>query len=385
MPDNLQGATLTMNIVEESKVKTIQWKQLWSLAALYSSIIIGWIAYYNYQPQLLAKYKFLGYSFFLVFAQAIILVITPPIAGKLGDRYRFKNGHRLPIITAGISFAAMIFMAVSFTLIADPGDVFRWIFPFLIVFWLVGMSIFTSPALSTLELFAPVDKIPRVMAILTIVSNLIYALEPVIVDIIEFLGAPATFVAGGLIVFLSGYALRRNSKDLFNKDTDVQATITSEQPQEEIYSYGKLLVLGIMLGIVTTVLFDLLPSILRANLVWLYPNAPETKWLLVMMLVISAAFSLPMSDYVNKFGLEKSFWRSAILSLTCMIPIFLISSPVITIIFSFLFVIGFTMVSVSSLPLAIQHSSFTEKVFCVGIFFSGVAIPDGIVELIANF
>jgi hypothetical protein len=93
---------------------------------------------------------------------------------------------------------------------------------------------------------------------------------------------------------------------------------------------------------------------------------------------------LPMSDYVNKFGLEKSFWRSAVISLVCIAPIFLITSPVVTIIFSFLFVIGFTMVSVSSLPLAIRHSSFDEKVFCVGIFFSGVAIPDGVVELITN-
>jgi len=375
---------ITISPTVEHKVNAIQWKQLWSLAALYSSIIIGWIAYYNYQPQLLAKYKFLGFSFFLVLAQAIILVITPPIAGKLGDRFRFKNGHRLPIITAGISFAAMIFMAVSFTLIADPGDVFRWIFPFLIVFWLVGMSIFTSPALSTLELFAPVDKIPQVMAILTIVSNLIYAMEPVIVDIIEFLGAPATFVAGGLIVFFSGYALRKNSKDLFNKESEGVPSTQGIENKTEVYSYGKLLVLGIMLGIVTTVLFDLLPEILRANLIGLIPGTPEAKWLLVIMLIISAAFSLPMSDYVNKFGLEKSFWRSAVLSLTCLIPIFLIGSPIIVIIFSFLFVIGFTMVSVSSLPLAIRHSSFTEKVFCVGIFFSGVAIPDGVLQLITN-
>jgi len=381
MAESISGS---MSTTEEHGVQTIQWKQLWSLAALYSSIIIGWIAYYNYQPQLLEKYKFLGFSFFLVLAQAIILVITPPIAGKLGDRFRFKNGHRLPIITAGISFAAMIFMAVSFTLIADPGDVFRWIFPFLIVFWLVGMSIFTSPALSTLELFAPVDKIPRVMAILTIVSNLIYAMEPVIVDIIEFLGAPATFVAGGIIVFLSGYALRKNSKDLFNKEGTGQTVVDDTKNEEEVYSYGKLLVLGIVLGIVTTVLFELLPDRLLTNLAPLISGMPESKWLLVIMLVISAAFSLPMSDYVNKFGLEKSFWRSTILSLVCIVPIFFVSSAIVTIIFSLLFVLGFTMVSVSSLPLAIRHSSFSEKVFCVGIFFSGVAIPDGIVELITH-
>ena len=367
----------------EHSVNSIQWKQLWSLAALYSSIIIGWIAYYNYQPQLLEKYKFLGFGFALTLAQAIILVITPPIAGKLGDRYRFKNGHRLPIITAGISFTAMIFMAVSFTLIADPGEIFRWIFPFMIVFWLVGMSIFTSPALSTLELFAPVDKIPRVMAILTIVSNLIYALEPVIVDIIESLGAPATFVTGGVIVFLSGYALRKNSTDLFNKQGD-STTESSANTQQETYSYGLLLVLGALLGVATTILFDLLPEKLNTNLSGMIANLPESKWLLVIMLVISAILSLPMSDYVNKVGLKKSFWRSAMFSWIFAIPIFFVGSGIVTIVLALLFVAAFTMLSVSSLPLAIQHSSFSEKVFCVGIFFSSVAIPDGIVELLMS-
>ncbi|HPH47863.1 MAG TPA: hypothetical protein PKU83_12695, partial [Chryseolinea sp.] len=141
----------------------IKWKQLWSLAALYGSIVIGWIAYQNYQPKLLEKFNFTDFSFILLVFQGIILVITPPIAGKLGDRYRFKAGHRIPIITTGISFAAMVFMAVAFTLLGNPGEIFKWVLPVLIVFWLIAMSIFTSPALSTLELFTPVDKLPSAM------------------------------------------------------------------------------------------------------------------------------------------------------------------------------------------------------------------------------
>jgi hypothetical protein len=37
------------------------------------------------------------------------------------------------------------------------------------------------------------------------------------------------------------------------------------------------------------------------------------------------------------------------------------------------------------LPLAIKNSNYYEKVFCVGIFFSGVAVPDGIAEAILAF
>jgi hypothetical protein len=43
----------------------------------------------------------------------------------------------------------------------------------------------------------------------------VYALEPVIVDIVDLLGAPLTFSVGGVAVLLSGYALKKTSLDLF--------------------------------------------------------------------------------------------------------------------------------------------------------------------------
>jgi MFS family permease len=109
------------------------------------SIVIGWIAYHNYQPKLLVQFNYTQYTFWLIVVQGIILFLTPPIAGKIGDRFRFKAGHRIPIISSGISFAAMVFMAVAFTLLSNPGEVIRWILPLLIVLWLIAMSIFTSP------------------------------------------------------------------------------------------------------------------------------------------------------------------------------------------------------------------------------------------------
>ena len=48
-----------------SAEESIHWKQLWSLAALYASIIIGWIAYQNYQPKLLVRFHFTDFTFLL--------------------------------------------------------------------------------------------------------------------------------------------------------------------------------------------------------------------------------------------------------------------------------------------------------------------------------
>ncbi|MBL7870740.1 MAG: hypothetical protein JNM78_03940 [Cyclobacteriaceae bacterium] len=361
---------------EDIKIDKIEWKQLSSLAALYGSIVIGWIAYHNYQPKLLIQFNLMEFTYLLIIVQGIILIITPLIAGKIGDRFRFKAGHRMPIISSGISFAAMVFMAVAFTLFSNPGEVFRWILPLLIVLWLVAMSIFTSPALSTLELFTPIDKLPRAMAILTIVANLIYSLEPVIVDLIDFVGAPLTFMFGGIAVFVSGYALKKNSISLFKNNPAHPRAEFKLDTQRSNYSY--IFFLGIVVGIPTTLLFNYFPDLLETNLSTLFKM--EGKWLLVVALFISAVLSLPVSNYVIKIGTVKSFWWSFLINSICLILVFVIGLPILTIIAMFIFIVSFTVLSISSLPLAIERANYFEKVFCVGIFFSGMALPDGIVE-----
>jgi MFS family permease len=361
------------------KDNLIQWKQLWSLAALYGSIVIGWIAYQRYQPKLLVQFNFTDFSLLLVIAQGLILTITPPIAGKLGDRYRFEKGHRIPVITAGISFAAMIFMAVAFTLFSNPNEIFKWILPVLIIFWLIAMSIFTSPALSTMELFTPVDKLPKAMAILTIVANLIYSLEPVIVDIIDFLGAPITFMAGGVVVFISGYALKKNSLSLFSKQDNKEDAHASISTNTQRSRFGYIFFLGIVLGIATTVLFNMFPEILQVKTgTWMQTS--NGKLLIVDILVLSAVVSWPISNLVNKVGMDRSFWISSVGIAISIVSIFVFQSTAIVVIMTMVFALMFATLSVSSLPLAIKYSNYSQKVFCVGIFFSGVALPDGIVE-----
>lgn len=358
---------------------TIDWKQLWSLTALYASVVIGWIAYQNYQPKLLVKFSFTEFALLLTIVQGIILVVTPPIAGRIGDRFRFESGSRIPIISIGISFAAMVFMAVAFTLLGNPGETFKWILPVLIVFWLIAMSIFTSPALSTIEIFVPMDKLPRAMAVLTIVGNLLYALEPVIVDIIDYLGAPLTFMAGGLIVFASGYALKKNSiSQLIGEQTKPQAFF---KPDAQKSNYGYILILGMVLGIATAMLFEIFPPIMSDKLAVLFTNE-NSSLIAVGILIVSAILSLPFSTLVNTYGLQRSFWVSAVFTLLSIGGILFFEAPLVVLLMAALFAIGFTALSVSSLPLAIGKANYYQKVFCVGIFFAGVELPDTIIDII---
>ncbi|MEJ0032163.1 MAG: MFS transporter [Bacteroidota bacterium] len=363
--------------LEDSRAESIQWKQLWSLTALYASIIIGWIAYHNYQPKLLVQFHFTQYTLWLTIVQAIILVVTPPIAGRLGDKFRFSQGHRLPIISTGIAFAAMVFMAVAFTLVSNPGEYFKWILPVLIILWLVAMSIFTSPALSTLELFTPVEKLPVAMAVITIVGNLINSLEPVIVDIIDSIGPVLTFIIGGVVVFVSGYSLKQNSLGLFQQNAGRPRAVftldTKKSPKPFIFF------LGASLGMATTALFKFFPAVLQLNLAPIINM--QGKYLIVIILLISAVFSVPASKVIDKFGAQRVFWASLAVSVVSIAGVLLMTSSISTLFFAITFALSFTTLSVSSLPLAINEANYYEKVFCVGIFFSGVELLDGLVDI----
>lgn len=369
-------------ISKQGEQDEIQWKQLWSLAALYGSVVIGWIAYQRYQPKLLVQFEFTDFTFLLMVVQGVILTITPMIAGRIGDRYRFERGNRLPIISAGISFAAMIFMAVAFTLLGNPGEIFKWILPVLIVFWLMAMSIFTSPALSTIESFMPVEKLPRAMAILTIVGNLLYALEPVIVDIIDFLGAPATFITGGVVVFVSGYALKKNAAASLlktdNKEARPQAAFKLDTQRSQ---YGFILLMGIALGVATSCLFNVFPAIMDTKLTDVL-KGNNGSIISVGILIISALLSLPFSSLVSNYGLIRSFWISFVLVLVSLAGILFLQSPLAVLLMTAIFAIGFTALSVSSLPLAIGKANYYQKVFCVGIFFAGVEGVEAIMDII---
>jgi hypothetical protein len=248
---------------------------------------------------------------------------------------------------------------------------------------LIAMSIFTSPALSTIETFIPVEKLPRAMAILTITANLLYSLEPIIVDIIDFLGAPTTFVAGGVFVFATGVALRRNAFALLRETSGIEPTPKTTSSDSARSSYGYIFVMGAVLGIVTALLFHVFPDVLEKSLADLL-NETSSKILVVGILIISGLLALPFSSLVTYHGLQKSFLISLLICLISLAGIFFLTNPLLILLFLVFFSIGFSSLSVSTLPLAMERSGFEEKVFCVGIFFSGVAIPDGIFEVLQS-
>ena len=135
---------------------------------------------------------------------------------------------------------------------------------------------------------------------------------------------------------------------------------------------------------IKTIMFNIFPDLLSAKLGDAL-RGMSGKVMLVNILVLSALISLPVSSVVNKIGLQRSFWGSFVLIMICVMSVFFVQSTVALLVICVAFAIMFTSISVSSLPLAMSLSNYYDKVFCVGIFFSGAAVPSGILEAIQAF
>jgi hypothetical protein len=88
-----------------------------------------------------------------------------------------------------------------------------------------------------------------------------------------------------------------------------------------------------------------------------------------------------MSNVVSYLGLSISFKASAALSLFSLVLLLLSGSLFFSGVLAAIFVAAFALLSVSALPLALENAGFYQKVLCVGIFFSGVELPNGVLEV----
>jgi hypothetical protein len=358
--------------------ETIKWQHVWSLVALDVAIIISWIAYHEYQPKLLEQFKFTEFSFNLKVIQGIILFLTPPIAGLIADRIRHQKGDRLPVINVGINFVSMVFMAVAFTVLAEPSGVIRWFFPLMIVLWLVSMNIFHSPAISTVELFVPANKLPQVMAIFAVVAGIAEAIEPSIVDIIDYFGAPITFGLGGVLVFGTGWFLQKMTQSLTTQNNE------SENAGYQAVSksnFGLVFLMGLGFGISTMLFFKLFPGWAETQLDFLKTWQWKGAFFTSLLIALAAILSFPLSRWVEQRDLQSSAWLGFGLVAVCSGLIWLNPIAGLSAVWFALFPIAYAILSVSTLPIAFLNLDTRNKVLGIGLFFSAVELPNSLLEI----
>lgn len=357
------------NVFSIESHSKIYWPQVFALLLLDLAVIISWIAYHEFQPQIIETFQLNQVAFEFTIWQALIVIATPAIAGKIADSQRNKFGKRLPIINVGINVVAMIFMAVALTVYFQPGGFVKWLVPIFITGWLISMNIFRSPAISLIERFVPQRQLPAVLALFVFTFDIAYALEPVIVDVLNFLGGPITFAVGGVLIYSTGYYLKKSYQKVAQINLDDNAYQTDTQSGKS--KFWVVITLALVLGIYTTLLLKFIPNFLNDRL-GEYDFAINGNFMATGMLIISAIISFFLGKRVNKENIDVfAVWGIIGFAISLgMLVVF--SGMAATLASCALIIVFFSFLSISALPLALYELSTKQTIYGLGLFY-GIA------------
>ncbi len=360
----------------QTHTTTLKWPEVYSLAALNAAVVISWIAYHEYQPTLIQNFDFHSLAEFLVGAKAIILIIIPAIAGYVADKLMNKNGKYFIVFSVGIGATAMIFMTVATIIAAGPLSAIRPFLPIMIVLWLVAMNLFISPANSMVEAFAPAQKLPQVMGVLFLVTELIYALEPLVVSLVHFFGDTLTFIVGGVLISGTGFIFHKVSSNEVIQRKQQQ----SEHKSDKLYipALIAIIICGIELGIGKAFLTEYVPNHFNDHFEALKGSA---EYLSFGLLGLSAILAFLISRKVTNLNINKTLVINFIILGVAGLVLFLATNYILAIAGAFTIAVCFSFINIAGLPYVFKSMPSKFITYGVGIFIGASEIFTGLFEI----
>jgi MFS family permease len=359
--------------MESVSTRNINWETIFALAALDAGIIISWTAYHNFQPKLLEHFHFRHLEKFVLIAQSVVILTVPLLAGWLTDYYRRKNGSGFSVFAIGISVASMIFMTVAFTISDQAFLNLVWLLPAMIIFWLISMNVFHSPANSILEAFSKSPELPLMMAVLTLTKVVIHGLKPVLLSTLEKAGGSFTFLTGGVILIVTGIWFARSTKRL---------SIDHHEDGEKD-RFHIVLLFGLLAGLVNSLILHFFPDILQAKF-----GERETifqdHFYISIVLGGAAIATFPLSKLVQRQGIYKSLVMAMLIAFTAMLVILVSHVFVVSVTASLVLALAYSVVLITAFPYALNNISPRNATFGTGLFFASFEFFEVIFALLAG-
>jgi Major Facilitator Superfamily len=272
------------------------WQQVWGVAVLVAAIVLCWIAYGFYQPRLLEQFGWVGWASWLGIWQGLLGAVVEPLVGQVSDRWMQRYGSRLPQIAVGMTLAGLLFVVIAFLLQTNLASAIAWLIPLLMTVWVMAMIIFRGPAIALIRQLAPTAELPYANALLTFVFGFVGALEPLLVQLFQAMGAVGTFLSGSVILLIAAVCLQRSCPQSSSPPSASPAEFVAVPLKRSLLIFT----VGGMAGIESNLALRLLPEQIQPML----PIAPNL--LLAAILITSAITAIPLETYVQRLGIRKS-------------------------------------------------------------------------------
>jgi hypothetical protein len=341
--------------------KTIAWPQVIVLLLLNIFLVISWLIYDNFQPQLLANFNLQDSKPNFDIVHLLVMVLVPILAGNFSDKFFKNSSSKFLLITIGMSITAIIFMATgSLIKINSAGGApyLSYVFLGLFTIWMVGMNVFNSPANSFLEKYSPASSLPLIVGIYTLLSELTLAFEPKVEQLVLKLGVVTTLLSAGLLLAILGFVFFKINNKTFEASSETEA-------ENKDQSYPKIIAIGLFLGAVVGCVKFYIPT--RQSVV-LDP---------FYVLIISAVLAVPIGLFLNNGRLGFIYLMGILFFLLGLLNL---TGNIARLNYA-CFGLSLSALSVSSFPLILKFACKKNLALSVGLFLGCSELTEGIIEI----
>ncbi|BAY24707.1 hypothetical protein NIES2100_45030 [Calothrix sp. NIES-2100] len=352
----------------------VLWQQVWGLAALVAAIIFSWMVYNFYQPKILQKLDLGELAGWLLIIQGLLATVIEPFVGRFSDRIQQHLGNRLPIISAGVTLAGLMFVMISLLVEQNLQGKLRWLVPVLMTVWVIAMIIFRGPAIALLIQFAPVTELPQANAVLVFVFGLIGASEPFLKKFLNNLGASITFLLGAIALMMGAYILRSLTPIHSLKPYTINEDVPSRTP---ILLLILIFVVGLGTGLEVNLLMSTFPQELQTQL----PSI-RLEFVTSGILLVAAIASVVLGEWTAQIGANKALLLG-LGSITGLMGLALLNDMDTFVVgFIVAFGVSFGLIFVSMIPFTLGKLPPHQAGLATGLYFGGCAGANALVTLL---
>lgn len=341
------------------------WRQVWGLAAMLAALLVSLIIYQSHQSDILNNLGFSQFAAFLGVLQGVLGAVLEPLVGGFSDRIKRHFGSRLPQITAGITLAGLLFVLLAILLPINLPISLRWVFPVLMSIWLAAMITIRGPIVALLRQLAPTDQLPIANSILILVLGLVGALNPLLNEALNYVGASISFMLGAIVLVIGGAMLYTTLPH--HRLGDIAAPTSASLPQPKT---RWILMLMALVGMGTAIQVDLLLTVFIPHLQPAFPSL-RSALLTSIVLLIAALTANPLGWLTSRWGairaMQVGLGSILLLMAIALLPIQGFLAAILLLGFG----VAFGLVFISMVPFALSYVPPEQTGLSAGLFFGG--------------
>jgi hypothetical protein len=346
------------------------WQPVLALALMQGAIVLCWIVYRMYLPDLLAQFGFPKDSSVAILAiEGFLAVLIEPTFGSLSDRQKTLWGLKGPFVTIGVLISATLFVLLpAIVLLGNPESFIRWLFIAVVILWSMAMAMFRSPMLARLGEFACQRDWPYAASVLTLVGTIAGTLAlPASKEIVKGLGAGAAFTISSTILLLSATLLNRS------QTTQIRLpAVTADEQQPATKNLFLVAITGctITMGVILT-----------QQSIGLVGKA-QTPVLMTLFLAVQLVTVLPIGLAAKRWGNLQTMLGGL---LVLAIGFSLLILPGINAVAVLFLGVGMSCIGVGTIPFALSMVPLSRGGLGIGCYFGGAALAGALFNVFMSF